>query len=124
VKRWLRYAATSGVLVAVGVGLASLLARQYSGAFLLAGVLALAVQMAAFGALVWAADRPTLFLAAWAGGMVLRLGMVIGLGVWLTNGGPFAPLPTLLAGVAILFALALLEPWALRRNNEPTGRVT
>ncbi|MEN8374539.1 MAG: hypothetical protein ABFS34_03745 [Gemmatimonadota bacterium] len=123
-RRWLHYAAASAVIVAAGVGLGSALAREHWEAFLLAGALALAVQLAAFGALVWAAGRPTEFLAAWAGGMVLRLGVVIGLGVWLTRGGPFAPLPTLLAAIALLFALALLEPWALRRKNEPTGRVT
>jgi hypothetical protein len=74
------------------------------------------VQAAAFGILlVMVRRRPKLVLAGWTAGTLLRLAAV-GLAAWLTLSGVLAlpAEPTLLALVAALFVLLLLEPVVFR----------
>lgn len=74
------------------------------------------VQLAAFAILLAATRRrPKLVVAGWTAGTILRMA-VIGLAAWLTLGGAvdLAPEPTLVALVAALFALLVLEPVVFR----------
>lgn len=83
-------------------------------------VVAWLVQAAAFGILLATAKRrPKLVVAGWTAGAILRLAAV-GLAAWLTLGEVLAlpAEPTLLALVAALFILLLLEPVVFRYRYE------
>jgi len=123
VKLWLAYAAVATPITLAGIGVAILVSPSHRDALAFAGVSSLVVQLVAFALLVVARKQPTLLLAAWGGGMLLRMIAVLAVGLWLTGGGPFPAQPSLLAMVAVLTGLALLEPLALRRTHESTEHV-
>ncbi len=78
------------------------------------------VQAAAFAILVAAAARrPKLVVAGWTAGTILRLG-TLALVAWLCLGEVWSlpPEPTLLALVATIFGLLLLEPVIFRQGTE------
>lgn len=77
---------------------------------ILAGALAYPVQLAGFGLLMRYRRRMKAFLAVWAGGTVLRLGLVLATGVLLFRVTWLAPMPTLLSLAGLFFGLLLLEP--------------
>ncbi len=120
-RRWLRYAAVAAGLVAltviVGWGLLDEAGRQ---GLLLAGGVALAVQLAAFGILAVQETGSPGFLGAWVGSTFLRLLAVVGVVLWAATRDELDTLVTSLTLVGLLFVLLLLEPWALR--EAPTDR--
>ncbi len=121
-RAWAAYAVSALLVVAVlaGVGLLIADATARSG-LLVAAAVAWVVQLAAFAGLLAVRDRPGLFLAGFVGGMLLRVGMVVGAGLWLQASGVFPALPTMIGFVAFLFVLLLLEAVFVRRG-EPGGR--
>lgn len=86
---------------------------------LVAGAVAVPVQVAAFGVLARHRIGERAFFSAWVGGTVVRLGLVV------TVAGAIAwwrfvpPAPTLLALAGFFFGLLLLEPVWLRRAPGP-----
>ncbi len=116
-KRWSVYAGISTVLVGVSALLVGLGFRQPDRAAVWVGLSAAwLVQLAAFAILLAATRRrPKLVVAGWTAGTILRMA-VIGLAAWLTLGGALdlPPEPTLVALVAALFALLVLEPVVFR----------
>jgi hypothetical protein len=121
-KGWLRYAFLATAIVAAAIATAAMFAPAAVEGALLAGATALAVQLAAFAVLAPARGKPHLVLAAWVFGVLMRLGVVLGVALWLTRGGPFEARPTLLMLVVLLTLLALLEAPALRRLDETEVR--
>lgn len=121
-KGWLGYAAIALAVTIVAVVIGAWAAPDARDAVGFAGAVALAVQWTAFAVLVPARGKPTLVLAAWVFGVLMRLGVVLGLALWLTRGGPFEARPTLLVLIALLTMLALLEAPALRRLDETEVR--
>ncbi|MGD8699800.1 MAG: hypothetical protein PVJ43_10945 [Gemmatimonadales bacterium] len=116
-RRWAVYAGISAILVA-GSALMIGFAFQATERLAIWAGLAVAwlVQAAAFGILlVTVRRRPKLVVAGWTAGTFLRLAAV-GLAAWLTLSGVLAlpAEPTLLALVAALFVLLLLEPVVFR----------
>lgn len=84
---------------------------------LTAGSIALPVQVAAFSVLVRYREGNR-FLAAWAGGMVLRVLVVVLTAVVVIQTATPSGTATLLALAGFFFALLLLEPLHLRRGSE------
>lgn len=120
-KNWLIYVGVSALLVTVSAALAGFwLATPDRQGVWIGLAAAWLVQAAAFGLLLSAARRKaTLVVAGWTAGTLLRI-MVLGLLAWLTLSGELAlpPAPTLLALVAGLFGLLVLEPVFYRRAVE------
>lgn len=105
------YALTGGVLVAAVVAvLSGILAPEAGVAVGWGAGLAYVVQVAAFGALVAVRRRGVAFFAAWGGGMLMRMAVVLVAGVWLTRVAVLEPAPLLLSLAGFLFVLLLLEP--------------
>lgn len=112
--RTLRYAgACLAVLIAGTLGAAVLLDRRGLTGVLAAGVVALPIQVAAFAFLARARQGSNAFLAAWAGGTLVRLAAV-GLAGWALVALPGLPAPpTLLGLAAFFFVMTLLEACCL-----------
>jgi hypothetical protein len=109
------------VVATVGVGFAlDPIGRR---SLVWAASIALTVQLAAFGVLLWARRRGNAFMLAFLGGGAARLG-VLGVAGLLTTqtGTSLAAAPLLLGLAGYFFALLLLEGWFLRRStrNETT----
>lgn len=115
---WLPYAATAVVLAAVlAVAAALALPAAEARGVRVAALVACGVQLAAFGLLVYARARSTLFLAGWVGGMLLRFVVLAAVAVWVTQDGGGLPAEvTLVSLVGLWFVLLLLEPVFLRRE--------
>ncbi len=113
------YAAVGAVLLAVVVlGLRPLLGAAAGAAVAWMAVLAWAVQLVAF-ALLRAARRDTrLFLTAWVGGTVVRLGLLGVVGFWVMRSRAVPAAPALLALAGSLFGLMLLEPVFFRMERQ------
>lgn len=122
-KTWSSYAAAAFLVLLAGSGGGALLWPEHAGAFVFAALVALAVQLLAFALLMGLRGSPRLLLAGWVGGVALRMTALVAAGLWLVNGGPYPARPALLAMVAALTVLALIEPLALRRTAKPTGSV-
>jgi zinc transporter ZupT len=121
VRSWSVYAGSSAVLVGIS-------ALMIGYAFGTANRLAIwvgfgsawLVQAAAFAILIATVRRrPKRVLIGWTAGTILRLAAV-GVAAWLTLGDvlPLPAEPTLLALVAALFLLLLLEPVVFRYRYE------
>ena len=96
---WLDEGGRLGILVAAGV--------------------AWTVQVGTFGALVRFRGTVNGFLAAWAGGTVLRMGLVL-VAAWVVVVVPaLPPAPTLLGLAGFLFAMLLLEPFFFGSGSSP-----
>ncbi len=120
-RRWLRYGAVAVGLVALTVAAGwGLLDEAGRHGVVLAGGVALAVQLAAFAILVVQETGSPGFLAAWVGSTFLRLVAVVAVALWVAGRDELDTLVTLLTLVGLLFVLLLLEPWALR--EAPTDR--
>lgn len=116
---WVRYAAPALILtlVVVGVGWPWLDAPGRRGLLLAAGT-ALPLQLVLFGILLAQQGRGTRFLAAWAGGSLLRMGavgVVAGV-VWVRE--DVSPLSALLTLVGLLVGLLVLELWAIQGGDD------
>ena len=120
-RRWLRYSAVAGgvvvLTVAVGWGLLDEAGRH---GIVLAGGVALAVQVAAFALLVVQETGSPGFLGAWVASTFLRVAAVVAVALWVAGRDELDTLVTLLTLVGLLFVLLILEPWALR--EAPTDR--
>lgn len=120
-RRWLRYGAVSGGLVALTVAVGwGLLDEAGRHGVVLAGGVALAVQLSAFAMLVMQEKGSPGFLGAWVGSTFLRLVAVVAVALWVAGRDELDTLVTLLTLVGLLFVLLILEPWALR--EAPTDR--
>jgi len=110
VKGTLRYglAGIAGLGIAVALLWPWLDAPARRGVAVAAAV-AWLVQVGAFAALNRARERMRPFLAAWAGGTVVRMGVIVAAAgaAWL---GDLPPASTLLALAGFFFGLLLLEP--------------
>jgi hypothetical protein len=123
VRSWLRYAGVAALLTA-GVVAATWTWLDPSGrrGILLAAGTALPLQLVLFGLLLGRRAGTPGFLAAWAGGTVLRLLAVGGVGwvVWARD--DVDPLSALVGLAGLLFVLLLLEPWGLRAPKTGSTR--
>jgi len=105
----LGYAVASALAVGLGaLGAGLLLGPREAAAVRAAAVAAYGIQVVSFAAL--ASARGPAFFLAWGGGTLLRLGAVLGAGVWLARTQATPPLPLMLGLAGFLFALLLLEP--------------
>jgi hypothetical protein len=87
---------------------------------LVAAALALPLQICAFAALAWGWSVRTRFLAAWVGGTLARMG-ILGAAVALVYFTTLPPAPTLLALTAFFFAMLLIEPLFIGRDEPEAG---
>lgn len=105
------YLTASALLVIVGaVVVTGILPAEATGAVWMAAGVAYLVQVVAFVALVAVRHHGVGVLAAWGGGVLLRMAVVLGVALWAAKAAvlPLAPLLLSLAG--FLFLLVLLEP--------------
>lgn len=119
-KRWLLYVVASTVVV-VGCNAALRGALDDAGdaGLAWAGGIALVVQWAAFGMLLFLKGSSNGFMLAMAGGTLARLGVLGAAGVVVTVAETGVGAEALILGLAgFLFALALLEALFLR-SGEP-----
>jgi hypothetical protein len=87
----------------------------------LAGVVALPVQIGSYALLERHRNQVNGFLAAWVGGTLVRMiviGAVAGVVIWSRHD---AGLPMLLALASFFFVLLLLEPVYFRRRQQETA---
>jgi len=102
---------------AIGVGTLALwpfLDGPGRNGVLLAGAIALPVQIGAFGIMVHKRGEPNGFLAAWIGGTIVRMA-VIGVAALVTiRADVDGAMPMLLALAGFFFGLLLLEPVCFR----------
>jgi hypothetical protein len=112
------YAAVGALLVAGGALLLSrLVSPDGVEAVWLAALLAYAVQLGAFGALLLLRGSLAGFLAAWVVGTLMRFGLVLAGGLWLVKVAGYPPLAMMLSLTGFVFALLLLEPVFFRRGT-------
>lgn len=115
------YAVVGGALLAVLVGvLWPWLDAPGRRGILAAAAVAWPVQVVAFALLVRYRSRMHRFLAVWAGGTLVRLGLIGGVAFALTRVPGLAVAPTLLGLAGFLFGLLLLEPVFFRLAGEGT----
>ena len=113
------YAATG--LVALGLlvlGLWPWLDPAGRNGVLLAAGVAWLVQVGAFAILLRHREEPRRFLAAWVGGTLARMGLVLAAAFVVARVEGVAPAPALLALAGFFFGLLLLEPVFFRRHTE------
>ncbi|MBI4410551.1 MAG: hypothetical protein HY561_12635 [Gemmatimonadetes bacterium] len=112
------YAATAGAVVLLGGALlGELLGPGSVRAVWWGAGVAYAIQLVAFGALLFAARRQQSFLLVWIAGTLLRFAAVLVFGFWLARAGTLPPAPLLGSLAGFLFALLLLEPVFFRRRG-------
>jgi len=87
---------------------------------LVAGAVALPVQIGAFWLLNQSQDDPSRFMLWWGAGVLGRIAIVIGAGVALTQFGGLSPVVLLLSLAGFFFALLLLEPAFFVRSTDTT----
>ena len=110
-KGWTGYTALTLFVLAVTVGLLwPLLSPPGRTGVLVAAAVAWPVQVVAFGLLLRMRDRLHGFLAIWAGGTLVRLGLVGAAAVVVARRPELPPAPTLLALAGFFFVMLLLEP--------------
>jgi hypothetical protein len=109
-----RYAAAGFVLVAcVTLALWPWLDGPARRGVAGAAMVALPLQVVLFALLVGKRDRVRTFFAIWAGGTLIRMGVIVAAVVVVVRTST-PPLPTLLALAGFLFGLLLLEPFFFR----------
>lgn len=87
---------------------------------LIAGAIALVVQVAAFSLLMRYRGQVKGFLAAWAGGTLIRMGVIFGVALFAWKAEIAGAVPMLLALAGFFFGLLLLEPVFFRRGAGET----
>ncbi|MEX2531260.1 MAG: hypothetical protein WD960_10850 [Gemmatimonadota bacterium] len=116
--RWVRYAAlaTAVTLCLTAVVWVATAPETRSGV-LLAGAIALPLQLLVFAAMVVPRKGSPAFLGMWVGGTFVRL-LAVGGVAWLATAREAVHAGvTLLSLVGLLFVLLLLEPWMLRETS-------
>ncbi len=120
-RKWAIYAGISAIFVGLSALILSFAFDPPARSGIWTGLAtAWLVQAVAFAILIAATRRRAkLVLAGWTAGTFLRIAS-LGLLAWLTLGGvlKLPPEPTLLALVAALFGLLLLEPVIFRHSVE------
>lgn len=118
----LRYALAGSA----GVALVTLALWPFLGAdgrqgVLVAGAIALSVQVVAFWLLMRFRDHVGGFLAVWAGGTLVRMLVIAGVAFLAIRSEAVGTIPMLLALAGFFFGLLLLEPVCFRtRAGETT----
>lgn len=106
-----RYGVTGLLLVLIVVtGLWPFLDADGRRGIALAAAVAYPIQLLAFWLLIRYRQETNRFLAVWAGGTLVRMGVIIVVGLWATRLESVAPVPMLLALGGFFFVLLLLEP--------------
>jgi hypothetical protein len=107
----LRYGSAAVLLVGVvTLGLWPFVGEAVRTGVLVAGLIALPVQVIAFSLLVKYRGRGNGFMVAWAGGMALRSVVVVVVAIVVVRSGTASAVPLLLALPGFFFALLLIEP--------------
>jgi len=115
VKASLRYAATGALTLALIITvLWHFLDPAGRRGVVLAAVIALSVQVLAFGSMVRFRRRFSRFLAVWAGGTLVRMATVVVVAVLVGRAGVEGAGATLFALAGFFFLLLLLEPLYFR----------
>lgn len=111
----LKYALTGGVAIAAIVGAAwPFLDPAGRTGILLAGGVALPVQVIAFWVLLRFRGEGNAFLAAWIGGTLVRMAVIGVVAFVVIRSGMDGAVPMLLALAGFFFGLLLLEPFCFR----------
>jgi hypothetical protein len=90
---------------------------------LVAALVAYPIQMLAFFLLARFWNDKKRFLLMWAGGTVVRMGVILGAALVLTRVDGLPPAPTLLGLAGFFFGLLLLEPLFLRPRGAETTEI-
>lgn len=116
------YAALAFVLLALAVlGLRPVLGPDAHRGVVMAAAVAYPVQVVAFWLLLRYRSEMKGFLAAWVGGTLVRMALVLGAGVFLAVSELLPPVPTLVAFASFFFVLLLLEPLFFRKAVRRTA---
>jgi hypothetical protein len=120
-KAWVAYAGAGlAAVVLITIVAAALVEPAVRPAIMIAGGIAYALQLVAFGLLLALRDKPQLFLAGWLGGMLLRFGTLGACVFWASRTTVLPRAPLVFSLVGFVFLLLLLEPvflrWDLRRS--------
>jgi hypothetical protein len=120
-----RYGIAALVLVgAVTLTLWPFLDQPSRRGVLTAGLIAVPVQVLAFATLLRSRGRAHGFMAAWAGGMVVRALVVVGTAVVVVQAQTAGAIALLLALAGFFFGLLLLEAYFFRADvRAKEGRV-
>jgi len=119
VRSTLGYAGTAvAALAVVTAGLWPWLDPAGRRGVLLAAGVAWPVQVGAFAVLVRHGGEPKRFLAAWVGGTLVRMALVVAAAFVLVRIEGVALAPALLALAGFFFGLLLLEPVFFKRHTE------
>lgn len=86
-----------------------------------AAVVAYGVMVASFAIMIRFRGEGSRFLAAWAGGVLVRLVVLAAMALAVVRLEELAPAPTLLALVSFFFVLLLLEPVYFRKPEARIG---
>lgn len=117
-RLWARYAllatAVTGVLLAP-VWLFS--GDEAKRGLLVAGAIALPLQLAVFAGLLTQESGTPGFLAAWGASTLLRFAVVGAAAFWIAGMEGVDLVVALLALVGLFFVLLMLEPWVLRHRT-------
>lgn len=106
-----RYGATGFLLLLIVVtGLWPFLEADGRRGIALAAAVAYPIQLFAFWLLIRYRQEMNRFLVIWAGGTLVRMGVIVVVGLWATRLDNVAPIPMLLALGGFFFVLLLLEP--------------
>jgi hypothetical protein len=117
----LKYAAAGVCAIALVIaGLWPFLDVAARNGVLVAAAIALPIQVAAFAVLIRYLGELNGFLAAWVGGMMIRMLVVAVVAVAAIRTGTEGAVPMLLALVGFFFGLLLLEPVYLRGRSSQT----
>ena len=117
----LKYAVTGAAVVAVIVmALSPFLDAAARNGVLVAGLIAIPVQVTAFWALNRHRGELNGFLAAWVGGTVLRMAVLGVVAFVVIRSGSEGAVATLLALAGFFFGLLLLEPVYFRIERNKT----
>mgnify|MGYP001812485439 FL=1 len=116
-----KYAASAiGVVALVTLLLWPWLDSDARRGVVLAGLIALPVQITAFWMLLRYRDRVNGFLAVWAGGTLVRMGVVAVVATFVIRAGMDGAVTMLLALAGFFFGLLLLEPVFFRLEATET----
>jgi hypothetical protein len=118
VRLWIRYAALATAVTGALLGLAWLFSGEEARrGLLVAGAIALPMQLLVFAGLLTQESGTPGFLAAWGASTLLRFAVVGGAAFWIAGMEGVDLVVALLALVGLLFVLLLLEPWVLRHRT-------
>lgn len=113
-----RYAATAALILLLGVLAAwSFVDADGRTALVVAAAMAFLVQLAAFAGLGFAGGDANRFLAVWGAGVLVRMVLVAAVGLTREAIPGVDPTVLLMALCGFLFALLLLEPVFMSRDN-------